>query len=109
MDLVANPEGTKIIVLMDHVAKGDKHKILDRPLSLHPIKGRLTCRKTECDLPLTGVNCVSTIITDLCVFQVDREAKKLTLTELAPGVTEEEVRKKTGAKYDVSPDLREMQ
>ena len=29
MDLVANPEGTKIIVLMDHVAKGDKPKILD--------------------------------------------------------------------------------
>lgn len=48
MDLVSNPEGTKVIVLMDHVAKGGKHKILQ-----------------ECALPLTGVRCVSQIITDL--------------------------------------------
>ncbi|GAA6052069.1 hypothetical protein JCM3770_006613, partial [Rhodotorula araucariae] len=88
MDLVSNPEMTKVVVVMDHVAKGGKHKILD-----------------ECSLPLTGVNCVSTIITDLCVFQVDRQAKKLILTELAAGVTEADVRKATGAKYDVSPNL----
>ncbi|GEM08034.1 succinyl-CoA:3-ketoacid-coenzyme A transferase [Rhodotorula toruloides] len=91
MDLVSNPEQTKVVVVMDHVAKGGKHKILD-----------------ECSLPLTGVNCVSTIITDLCVFQVDRQAKKLILTELAAGVTEEDVRKATGAKYEVSPDLVTM-
>ncbi|BGP17140.1 hypothetical protein JCM10213_005236 [Rhodosporidiobolus nylandii] len=91
MDLVSNPDETKIVVVMDHVAKGGKHKILD-----------------ECNLPLTGVNCVSTIITDLCVFQVDRAAKKLILTELAKGVTEEEVRKATGAKYEVSPNLITM-
>jgi 3-oxoacid CoA-transferase B subunit len=47
MDLVSNPEQTKVVVVMDHVAKGGKHKILD-----------------TCSLPLTGVNCVSTIITD---------------------------------------------
>ncbi|GAA5888629.1 hypothetical protein JCM16303_005293 [Sporobolomyces ruberrimus] len=91
MDLVSNPDQTKIVVVMDHVAKGGKHKILD-----------------ECSLPVTGVNCVSTIITDLCVFQVDRPAKKLILTELAAGVTEEDVRKATGAKYETSPDLKEM-
>ncbi|GAA5991962.1 hypothetical protein JCM11641_002025 [Rhodosporidiobolus odoratus] len=91
MDLVSNPEATKVVVVMDHVAKGGKHKILD-----------------DCSLPLTGVNCVSTIITDLCVFQVDREAKKLILTELAAGVAEEDVRKATGAKYEVSPDLVTM-
>ncbi|CEQ42254.1 SPOSA6832_04057 [Sporobolomyces salmonicolor] len=91
MDLVSNPEMTKVVVVMDHVAKGGKHKILD-----------------ECSLPLTGVNCVSTIITDLCVFQVDRQAKKLILTELAAGVTEEDVRKATGAKYEVAPDLKQM-
>ncbi|GAA5902042.1 hypothetical protein JCM6882_000175 [Rhodosporidiobolus microsporus] len=91
MDLVSNPEATKVVVVMDHVAKGGKHKILD-----------------SCSLPLTGVNCVSTIITDLCVFQVDREAKKLILTELAAGVTEEDVRKATGAKYEVSPNLVTM-
>merc|ERR1711939_574995 len=83
MDLVSNPDATKVVVVMDHVAKGGKHKILD-----------------ECSLPLTGVNCISTIITDLCVFQVDRKNKKLILTELAAGVTEEDVRKATGAKYE---------
>ncbi|TNY18185.1 succinyl-CoA:3-ketoacid-coenzyme A transferase subunit A [Rhodotorula diobovata] len=91
MDLVSNPDATKVVVVMDHVAKGGKHKILD-----------------ECSLPLTGVNCISTIITDLCVFQVDRAAKKLILTELAAGVTEEDVRKATGAKYEVSPNLITM-
>lgn len=48
MDLVSNPEGTKVIVLMDHVNKNGQHKILQ-----------------ECALPLTGVRCVSQIITDL--------------------------------------------
>ncbi|GAA5931422.1 hypothetical protein JCM3775_005019 [Rhodotorula graminis] len=91
MDLVSNPDATKVVVVMDHVAKGGKHKILD-----------------ECSLPLTGVNCISTIITDLCVFQVDRAAKKLILTELAAGVTEEDVRKATGAKYETSPNLITM-
>jgi acyl CoA:acetate/3-ketoacid CoA transferase beta subunit len=47
-DLVSNPDNTKIVVVMDHVAKGDKHKIL-----------------SSCTLPLTGVNCVSRIISDL--------------------------------------------
>ena len=81
----------------------------------------------ECDLPLTGPRCVSTIITDLvcpfstrithrsadrrpqCVFDVDRKAGKLILTELAPGVTIEEVREKTPAKFEESPNLKKMQ
>ncbi|KAG8926279.1 hypothetical protein FRC01_009059 [Tulasnella sp. 417] len=91
MDLVSNPDGTKVIVLMEHVAKGGKHKILK-----------------SCDLPLTGVRCVSQIITDLCVFDIDRHSGTMTLTELAPGVTEEEVRSKTGADYTVSPNLKVM-
>ncbi|KAG8932489.1 hypothetical protein FRC02_001012 [Tulasnella sp. 418] len=91
MDLVSNPEGTKVIVLMDHVAKGGKHKILK-----------------SCELPLTGKACVSMIITDLCVFEIDRHAGKMTLIELAEGVTLDEVRSKTGADYDVSPNLRSM-
>jgi len=91
MDLVSNPEGTKVVVLMEHVAKGNKHKILKK-----------------CDLPLTGVGCVSQIITDLCVFDIDRRAGRMTLTELAPGVTLDEIRSKTGADYEVSPDLKSM-
>jgi len=89
--LVSNPEGTKVVILMEHVAKGGKHKILK-----------------SCDLPLTGTRCVSQIITDLCVFEIDRHAGRMVLTELAPGVTLEEVRSKTGADYDVSPSLMTM-
>ncbi|BGP56081.1 hypothetical protein JCM8202_005231 [Rhodotorula sphaerocarpa] len=91
MDLVSNPDATKIVVVMDHVAKGGKPKIFD-----------------QCSLPVTGVNCVSTIITDLCVFQVDRKAKKLILTELAEGVTLEDVRAQTAASYEISEDLKTM-
>ncbi|KAG8685951.1 hypothetical protein FRC09_014444 [Ceratobasidium sp. 395] len=75
---------------MDHVAKGGKHKIMK-----------------ECALPLTGPRCVSQIITDLCVFEIDRKNGKMTLTELQPGVTLEEVREKTDADYEVASDVKE--
>ncbi|QRW07545.1 succinyl-CoA:3-ketoacid-coenzyme A transferase [Ceratobasidium sp. AG-Ba] len=91
MDLVSNPDGTKVIVLMDHVAKGGKHKIMK-----------------QCALPLTGPRCVSQIITDLCVFDIDRKNGKMTLTELHPGVTLKEVREKTDADYEVAPDVKEI-
>ena len=48
MDLVGNPDQTKIVVATDHVAKDGSPKIVE-----------------TCDLPLTGARCVSTIITDL--------------------------------------------
>ena len=54
------------------------------------------------ELPLTGVRCVSMIITDLAVFNVDREKGGLTLIELQPGVTLEEVKAKTGADFKVA-------
>ena len=44
-----------------------------------------------------------------CVFDVDRVAGKLTLTELAEGVSLDEVKAKTGAAFDVSPNLITMQ
>ncbi|CAE7180647.1 unnamed protein product [Rhizoctonia solani] len=91
MDLVSNPDGTKVIVLMEHVAKGNKHKIIK-----------------ECALPLTGPRCVSQIITDLCVFNIDRKQGKMTLTELQPGVTLAEVREKTDAEYDIAPGVKEV-
>ena len=54
---------------------------------------------------------VDTIITELCVFQFMPDGsggKKIVLTELAPGVTEDDVRAKTEAEFEVSPDLCEM-
>jgi 3-oxoacid CoA-transferase len=91
MDLVGNPDETKIVVATDHVAKDGSPKIVER-----------------CDLPLTGARVVSTIITDLCVFEVDRVKGGLTLTELAPGVDIEEVRSKTGADFAVAVDVKMM-
>lgn len=76
MDLVAGVQ--RVVVLMEHVAKGDSHKIL-----------------TECSLPLTGKGVVNRIITDLGVLDVTPDGLKL--VELAPGVTLEELRSKTGA------------
>ncbi|KAG9913318.1 3-oxoacid CoA-transferase, partial [Aureobasidium melanogenum] len=88
MDLVSNPEQTKIVCLTDHVDKYGKSKIVQ-----------------ECSLPLTGARVVSTIITDLCVFQVDRKNGGLTLTELAEGVTVEDIKAKTDASFTVAKDI----
>ncbi|KAF4508759.1 hypothetical protein G6O67_005099 [Ophiocordyceps sinensis] len=92
MDLVANPDKTKIIVATEHVAKNGSSKIVQ-----------------QCNLPLTGARCVSTIITDLCVFQVDRHYGTLTLTELAPGVSVDEVRSKTEASFAVAEHVESME
>ncbi|GJN72087.1 succinyl-CoA:3-ketoacid-coenzyme A transferase subunit A [Purpureocillium lilacinum] len=92
MDLVANPDNTKIVVATEHVAKNGSSKIVQ-----------------QCALPLTGARCVSTIITDLCVFQVDRQNGGLTLTELAPGVDVDEVRSKTEADFKVADDIKTME
>nr|POF06920.1 succinyl-coa:3-ketoacid coenzyme a transferase 1, mitochondrial [Quercus suber] len=92
MDLVSNPDETKIVVLTDHVAKDGTPKIVQ-----------------HCTLPLTGARCVSTIITDLCVFEVDRKKGFLTLTELAPGVEVDEIRQKTDAKFEIAENLGRME
>ena len=81
MDLVAGVK--RVVVLMEHVAKGDQHKILD-----------------ACTLPLTGVGVVDLIITDLGVIEVSDAGLKV--VELAPGVTADEIKRKTGAPLDVS-------
>ena len=85
MDLVAGVG--RVIVLMEHTAKrkdgGEDLKILPK-----------------CALPLTGVGVVNVIITDLGVLEVT--GKGLKLTELAPGVSKDEIQKKTGCPVDVS-------
>jgi 3-oxoacid CoA-transferase len=58
-----------------------------------------------CSLPVTGVKCVSRIITDLCVFDVDREKGGLTLVELAEGVTVDDVKANTKATFAVADQL----
>lgn len=55
--------------------------------------------KRECDLPLTGVQVVKRIITDLASFDVAED--HLVLRQLAPGVTIEEIGEKTEAKFVV--------
>ena len=92
MDLVGNPDKTKIVVATDHVAKDGSAKIVE-----------------VCALPLTGARVVSMIITDLCVFEVDRVKGGLTLIELAPGVDVEEIKSKTAAKFAVAENLGYME
>nr|CAB3264609.1 succinyl-CoA:3-ketoacid coenzyme A transferase 1, mitochondrial [Phallusia mammillata] len=89
MDLVGSAR-TKVVVTMEHVAKGGKHKILQ-----------------ECNLPLTGTKCVDTIITDKCVFDVDKE-KGLILKEIAEGLTVDDIKEATGCTFQVSPDIKTM-
>jgi 3-oxoacid CoA-transferase subunit B len=58
----------------------------------------------ECTLPLTGKACIDLVITDLCVFEVDRGVG-FKLIELAEGVTLDEVKSKTEAAFSVSDKL----
>jgi 3-oxoacid CoA-transferase len=90
MDLVSNPSLTKVVVTMEHTDKRGNPKIVK-----------------QCEFPLTGKACVSMIITELCVFEVDFK-KGLTLTELADGVTVEDIRAKTEAPFAMADEIKPM-
>lgn len=89
MDLVASAKN--IIVAMMHTNPKGESKLLP-----------------ECTLPLTGVNCVKKVITELAVLEIEPGAGFI-LKETAPGVTVAEVQSKTLGKLTVSPDVKEMQ
>ena len=87
MDLVAGAKN--IIVTMTHTDKHGNSKLL-----------------SECTLPLTGVNCITRIITDLAVLEVAEGA--FVLKETAPGVTVDEIQQKTQGKLVVPDDVNVM-
>ncbi len=88
MDLVASAEN--IIVAMMHTNKRGESKLLEK-----------------CSLPLTGVNCVKRVVTNLAVLDVKDGA--FHLLERAPGVSVEEIKNATAGKLVVSGDIPEMQ
>ena len=87
MDLVA---GAKVIIVMDHVAKGNSPKILDK-----------------CTLPLTGKGVCSKVITDLGVFDFER-GNGMTLIEMFEGVTLDKIKSLTGCEFNVANDLKTL-
>ena len=88
MDLVASAEN--IIVAMMHTNRLGESKILKK-----------------CTLPITGVNCVKKVVTNLAVLEVTKKGFKL--LERAPGVTVEEIKSATDAELIIKPETPEME
>ena len=88
MDLVASAEN--IIVAMQHVNKAGESKLLPK-----------------CTLPLTGINCIKKIVTELGVFDVLAEGG-FRLLERAPGVSVEEIQNATKGKLIIEGEIPEM-
>ncbi|NND76729.1 MAG: CoA transferase subunit B [Flavobacteriales bacterium] len=87
MDLVASAEN--IIVAMMHTNKRGESKLLEK-----------------CTLPLTGVNCVKRVVTNLAVLDIENGA--FILRERAPGVSVEEIKEATSGKLIIEGDIPEM-
>jgi 3-oxoacid CoA-transferase subunit B len=91
MDLVAGVK--KVVVIMEHSAKSKDGKVEAKLLN-------------KCTLPLTGAGVIDMVITDLAVFTIDKVKGGMTLIELAPGVTIDEVKEKTEADFAIDPKLK---
>ena len=87
MDLVASADN--IIVAMMHTNRSGESKILK-----------------QCTLPITGVNCVKKVVTNLAVLEVTEKGFKL--LERAPGVSLEEIKKSTEAILIIEGEVPEM-
>ncbi|MBA2661533.1 MAG: CoA transferase subunit B [Bradymonadaceae bacterium] len=85
MDLVSGAK--RVVVLMTHASRDGEPKLLH-----------------ACDLPLTGVACVDRVITDLAVFDVADD--HLVLREIVEGMSVEELRGLTEARFEVAEDLK---
>tara|TARA_B100001113_G_scaffold353043_1_gene356116 strand:- start:916 stop:1572 length:657 start_codon:yes stop_codon:yes gene_type:complete len=88
MDLVASAEN--IIVAMMHTNRAGESKILKK-----------------CTLPITGVNCVKKVVTNLAVLEVTNKGFKL--LERAPGVSVDQIKKSTDCELFIEGEIPEMQ
>lgn len=89
MDLVAGVR--RVIVTMEHCNKKGDPKIIP-----------------TCTLPLTGLECIDMVITDLCVMEMDRDQMLFRVTEIAPDVTPEEIKAKTSAELLFAENLHTL-
>jgi len=87
MDLVASAKN--IIVAMMHTSPDGKSKLL-----------------SECILPLTGVNCVKKVVTNLAVLEITQKGFKL--LERAPGISAEEIKSKTAGRLIIEGEIPEI-
>lgn len=87
MDLVASAKN--IIVAMMHTSPNGESKL-----------------RSKCLLPLTGVNCVKKIVTDLAVLEITKDGFKL--LERAPGVSTEDIKSKTEGRLIIGEDIPEI-
>lgn len=92
MDLVAGVK--RVVVTMEHTTKKGEPKIIK-----------------SCTLPLTGKACIDMIITELCVMHMreNQGRRRFEVTELAPGVTRQDVERATAAEIWWSPDLKAVE